>query len=131
MLNATVKVNGHRSNHINTDMTMAEYQARMSDTVIYKWPIIYPSMALFSEAGEVSGAISKMIRDDDVRFDGTSAITDAQRANLCLEMGDVLWCLTALAQDLGLTLEMVAQANLEKLADRKARGKIKGSGDYR
>jgi len=131
MLNATVKVNGHRSNHINTDMTMAEYQARMSDTVIYKWPIIYPSMALFSEAGEVSGAISKMIRDDDVRFDGTSAITDAQRANLCLEMGDVLWCLTALAQDLGLTLEMVATANLEKLADRKARGKLKGSGDYR
>ena len=131
MLNATVKVNGHRYNHINTDMTMAEYQARMSDTVIYKWPIIYPAMALFSEAGEVSGAISKMIRDNEVRFVGTDVITDAQRANLCLEMGDVLWCLTALAQDLGLTLEMVAQANLEKLADRKARGKLKGSGDYR
>ena len=130
MLNATVKVNGHRSNHINTDMTMAEYQARMAETIIYKWPIIYPSMALFSEAGEVSGAISKMIRDDDVRFDGTSAITDAQRANLCCELGDVLWCLTAMAQDLGLTLEMVAQANIDKLADRKARGKLKGSGDY-
>ena len=131
MLNATVKVNGHRSNHINTDMTMAEYQARMSDTVIYKWPIIYPAMALFSEAGEVSGAISKMIRDNEVRFVGTDVITDAQRANLCLEIGDVLWCLTALAQDLGLTLEMVATANLEKLADRKARGKLKGSGDFR
>ena len=131
MLNTIVKVNGHKSNHINTDMTMAEYQARMSETIIYKWPIIYPSMALFSEAGEISGAISKMIRDHNVRFDGNHEISDKERSNLCLEMGDVLWCLTALAQDLGLTLEMVATANLEKLADRKQRGVLKGSGDYR
>lgn len=131
MLNATVKVNGHRSNHINTDMTMAEYQTRMSETIIYKWPVIYAALGLSSEAGECLGAIKKMIRDNDVRFDGTNAITDAQRANLCAELGDVLWYTTALAQDLGLTLEMVATANLEKLADRKARGKLKGSGDYR
>ena len=131
MLNATVKVNGHRSNHINTDMTMAEYQARMAETIIYKWPVIYPALGLSSEAGECLGAIKKMIRDNDVRFDGTTFITDVQRANLCAELGDVLWYTTALAQDLGLTLEMVATANLEKLADRKARGKLKGSGDYR
>lgn len=131
MLTNTPRSVGSKFTSINSDMTMAEYQSRMSETIIYKWPIIYPSMALFSEAGEVSGAISKMIRDDEVRFVGTDVITDAQRANLCLEMGDVLWCLTALAQDLGLTLEMVATANLDKLADRKERGKLKGSGDYR
>ena len=113
------------------NMTMAEYQARMSDTAIYKWPVIYPALGLVSEAGECLGALKKMIRDNDVRFDGTNVITDAQRANLCAELGDVLWYTTALAQDLGLTLEMVARANLEKLADRKARGKLKGSGDYR
>jgi NTP pyrophosphatase (non-canonical NTP hydrolase) len=113
------------------NMTLAEYQARMSDTAIYKWPVIYPALGLVSEAGECLGALKKMIRDNDVRFDGTNVITDAQRANLCAELGDVLWYTTALAQDLGLTLEMVARANLGKLAARKARGKLKGSGDYR
>ena len=131
MLNTTVKVNGHKSNHINTDMTMSEYQARMSETIIYKWPVIYAALGLSSEAGECLGVIKKMIRDNNIHFDGTNVITDAQRANLCAELGDVLWYTTALAQDLGLTLEMVARANLEKLADRKARGKLKGSGDYR
>ena len=47
------------------------------------------------------------------------------------ELGDVLWYVSALARDLDITLEDVANANLKKLEDRKNRNKIKGSGDDR
>ena len=41
--------------------------------------------------------------------------------------GDV----AVLANDLHIDLTVVAQQNLDKLADRAARGKIKGEGDER
>ena len=48
-----------------------------------------------------------------------------------LELGDVLWYISALADDLGVTLEEVAKANIEKLQSRMERNKIKGDGDNR
>jgi NTP pyrophosphatase (non-canonical NTP hydrolase) len=47
------------------------------------------------------------------------------------ELGDVLWYLAAMADELGTTLNHVAEVNLEKLRDRKERGVIKSSGDNR
>jgi hypothetical protein len=43
----------------------------------------------------------------------------------------VLWYLSQLAEELGYSLETIAEANLKKLADRAARGVISGSGDQR
>ena len=125
------QTNGKKYINIDTPLTLNEYQERMSDTAIYKWPVIYPALGLANEAGECLGKIKKMIRDDDVRFDGTLEITPQQRADLGAELGDVLWYIAALSKDLGLTLEEVGQMNLDKLADRKMRGKLKGSGDHR
>ena len=125
------KTNGKKYINIDTPLTLNEYQERMSDTAIYKWPVIYPALGLANEAGECLGKIKKMIRDDDVRFDGTFEITPEQRADLGAEIGDVLWYIAALSKDLDLTLEEVGQMNLDKLADRKMRGKLKGSGDHR
>ena len=125
------QTNGKKYINIDTPLTLNEYQERMSDTAIYKWPVIYPALGLANEAGECLGKIKKMIRDDDVRFDGTLEITPEQRADLGAELGDVLWYIAALSKDLGLTLEEVGQMNLDKLADRKMRGKLKGSGDHR
>ena len=125
------KTNGKKYINIDTPLTLNEYQERMSDTAIYKWPVIYPALGLANEAGECLGNIKKMIRDDDVRFDGTLEITPQQRADLGAEIGDVLWYIAALSKDLDLTLEEVGQMNLDKLADRKIRGKLKGSGDHR
>jgi NTP pyrophosphatase (non-canonical NTP hydrolase) len=52
-------------------------------------------------------------------------------AALELELGDVLWYVAQLASELGLDLDRVAQANLDKLASRAARNVIAGSGDDR
>ena len=125
------KTNGKKYINIDTPLTLNEYQERMSGTAIYKCPVIYPALGLANEAGECLGKIKKMIRDDDVRFDGTLEITPEQRADLGAELGDVLWYIAALSKDLGLNLEEVGQMNLDKLADRKMRGKLKGSGDNR
>jgi len=47
------------------------------------------------------------------------------------EIGDVLWYCARLADELGLSLSQIAEENMEKLLDRKARGVIGGSGDNR
>jgi NTP pyrophosphatase (non-canonical NTP hydrolase) len=47
------------------------------------------------------------------------------------ELGDVLWYIAALSRDLNISLNDVAKMNIEKLADRKERGVLGGSGDNR
>ena len=111
--------------------TMNEYQADAATTAIYKWKVIYPALGLANEAGEVLGKLKKLIRDNDVRFDGKSKITDQQRADLGAELGDVLWYISNLSRDLGLTLNDIAVMNLEKLLSRQERGTLGGSGDNR
>ena len=49
------------------------------------------------------------------------------RFDMARECGDVLWYLTAIASDLGYSLDEIASMNLEKLEDRQRRGRIKGS----
>ena len=44
---------------------------------------------------------------------------------------EIVFNITCLANDLGYTLEQVAEINLAKLRDRAARGKIQGNGDER
>ena len=102
-------------------MNFTEYQNLASSTAIYpkKYETIYPALGLCGEAGEVAEKVKKSIRDGK-SLDGVG-----------LELGDVLWYISALADDLGVTLEEVAQANVDKLQSRKNRGKIGGSGDNR
>ena len=88
-------------------------------------PIVYPTLGLVNEAGEVAGKIKKIFRDRD------GDITDDDREALKHELGDVLWYLTQICTNLDLTLEEVAEANLDKLFSRLERGKIQGDGDHR
>ena len=88
-------------------------------------PIVYPTLGLANEAGEVAGKIKKIFRDRD------GVISDDDRAALVLELGDVLWYLAQICTELDVTLEDVAAANIAKLAARAARGTIRGDGDTR
>jgi NTP pyrophosphatase (non-canonical NTP hydrolase) len=102
-------------------MTFDEYQEFARSTAIYPEDcrVVYPTLGLCGEAGEVAEKIKKHMRD------GKTMI------GVGLELGDVLWYISALADDLGVTLEEIAQANVDKLASRMNRGKIGGSGDDR
>ena len=102
-------------------MTFDEYQEFARLTAIYPEDVkvVYPTLGLCGEAGEVAEKIKKHMRD------GRSLV------GVGLELGDVLWYISALADDLGITLEEIAQANVDKLASRMERGKLGGSGDER
>ena len=69
--------------------------------------------------------VKKILRDKKGVFDKNSK--DAIK----FELGDVLWYISQLSSELGYELEEVANANLQKLNSRKARGTIQGSGDDR
>ena len=87
--------------------------------------IVYPTLGLTNEAGEVAGKVKKIFRDRG------GQISDADREALKHELGDVLWYLTQICTELDLTLAEVAEANLVKLFSRQARGAIRGDGDHR
>jgi NTP pyrophosphatase (non-canonical NTP hydrolase) len=109
-------------------MDLSEYQERSRATAVYPQAgsnLLYPTLGLCGESGEVAEKIKKMVRDDD------GVLSDERRDALSNEMGDVLWYLAQLATEAGLDLDQVAQANLTKLLSRQDRGRLNGSGDYR
>ncbi|MBQ2392563.1 MAG: nucleoside triphosphate pyrophosphohydrolase family protein [Alistipes sp.] len=108
-------------------MTLNEYQAHALETAIYpaESRIIYPTLGLTGEAGEVADKVKKIIRDNHKEF------TAEKKAEIMKEIGDVLWYCATLSHDLGYTLDEVAQTNVDKLRSRMERSKITGSGDNR
>ena len=61
----------------------------------------------------------------------TGEIDPEKRLAIALELGDVMFYIAMIADDIDYTLSEIADMNLEKLADRKARGHLRGSGDNR
>jgi NTP pyrophosphatase (non-canonical NTP hydrolase) len=114
-----------------TGMTLDEYQRGALTTASYPASarIVYPALKLAGESGEVAEKVGKLMRDEG--WTPSDELSDTQRDALAKELGDVLWYVAVLASDLGVSLESVAAANLAKLASRKARGVIGGSGDER
>lgn len=106
-------------------MTLNEYQQKALETAVYPLPIIYPSLGLNGEAGEVADKVKKILRDNNSDF------TSEKRREIALELGDCQWYIATLANDIGYTLQEIADMNYEKLCSRKRRGVIGGSGDER
>jgi NTP pyrophosphatase (non-canonical NTP hydrolase) len=111
-------------------MLLSEYQQRAVSTAIYPdkgkiGGLVYTALKLNGEAGEVAEKVGKILRDD------SGVLTLEKREALIKELGDVLWYVAATARELNVELETVAEQNLNKLADRKARGVLQGSGDSR
>jgi NTP pyrophosphatase (non-canonical NTP hydrolase) len=109
-------------------MLLSDYQSRSRVTAVYPNAgdnLLYPTLGLCGEAGEVAEKIKKMVRDDD------GILSDERRAALSKELGDVLWYLTQIATEADLDLGAIAEANLEKLLSRRDRNVLSGSGDDR
>jgi NTP pyrophosphatase (non-canonical NTP hydrolase) len=107
-------------------LDFSEYQKRARMTADYpqQYKIFYPAMGLGAEVGELQNKIKKLMRGD-------AFVKGMDKEDLASEMGDILWYVAILSEDLGLDLEEVAVKNIAKLADRKKRGVIKSSGDNR
>lgn len=106
-----------------------EYQKEAHKTACYlgleEGDYTYPVMGLAEEAGEVCGKFAKAVRDCN------GVIDEERKTAIKKELGDVCWFIAELSTLLGLELEDVMQANLDKLASRKERGVLHGSGDDR
>lgn len=96
-------------------MTLNKYQELAGRTErpwskaedINGYPVIYHTLKLNGEAGEVADTIGKTITG---KVPTEPAVAE--------ELGDALWHLARLAHHLGFTLEEIAQRNLDKLSAR-------------
>ena len=105
-----------------------------SEFAFYPGMLLYPALGLASEASEVCGKVKKLIRDDEMPIDegfDTRKIEAGKRLEIAKELGDSLFYIAMIADDIDYTLSEIAEMNLEKLADRKNRGQLRGSGDNR
>ena len=115
---------------MTNELTFDGYQLATSATAIYPADteiaaLSYVTLGLVGEAGEIANKVKKILRD------GAGEVTPAIRKTLASEVGDVLWYLTRLADELGYSIEEIAADNLSKLLDRLNRDVLQGSGDNR
>lgn len=110
-------------------MNFDQYQMKAGRTAIYPGRgemtgLLYVSLGL-GEVGEIQNKVKKILRDKG------GVIDEGDVGAIAKEMGDTLWYLSQLADELGILLSDVARFNLAKLADRAERGVLQGNGDDR
>lgn len=117
-------------------MDTKKYQTIIEKTAIFPKDIgiAYCALGLTGEAGEVAEKIKKLYRD--VEFNKLDAVNknlvlQESKKALCKELGDVLWYITALANEFDLTLGEIMLTNYNKLMARRQTNTLHGSGDDR
>lgn len=125
---------------MSKELSLNEYQRRAMETCLPTANnFSYMMLNLVGEVGEFASKVAKAIRKDQlgihkeelaVKESGKELFQDMD-AELMAEAGDILWQLSGLCSVMGWPLDEVAEANLDKLASRKQRGKIDGNGDNR
>ncbi len=102
--------------------------------------LMYMFLNMVAEVGEIAGKLAKWIRKGKIAIDCNNIVFDEAAVGqekvdmmeeLKLEVGDVMWQLSGFCMTMSWDIEEVAQMNLDKLASRKQRGVIDGSGDNR
>ncbi len=123
--------------------SMSDYQNAATKSAVYPGRgttlgLAYVALKLNGEAGELAEHVGKALRDDDLMVmlgttavDLTEELTEDRRGLIIKELGDILWYVSAAANELDMTLGDVARENLLKLHDRQNRGVLQGSGDDR
>lgn len=117
---------------LDKGLTLLQYQLAAHNTAFYPGvgtgnvdALSYLFLKLNGEAGEAGEKFAKILRDKN----GVGSQDD--RAEILKELGDVLWYVAMLADELDESLEEVANINIAKLASRQKRGTLRGSGDSR
>jgi NTP pyrophosphatase (non-canonical NTP hydrolase) len=113
-------------------MDFDEYQRRVSETAIYPdagssniQALMYCAGSATGEAGEVWGQVKKAYRDDH------GQVTDAREKKIKKEIGDTLWYVAQLCNELCVSGSEVMETNLAKLSLRAKTGTLGGDGDDR
>ena len=110
-------------------MNFDDYQKQAQQTVITNIdPLMDKTIWVLGISGDASEIAEKWKKI--VAYEN-GEMTEEKRAELAKEMGDVLWYLAAFAQSLGLSLQDIAEKNIEKVLSRKDRGVTRGRGDNR
>ncbi len=104
-------------------MEFNTYQREARKTAIYpeEYKLLYTTIGLCGEAGELANKVKKKLRGDG----------ELDMEGIVGELGDILWYLSQVAADIDVELEHIAAKNIEKLKSRQERGVTKGNGDYR
>jgi len=112
-------------------VTFEEYTQRALATASFDptLGLIYPALGIAGESGEFVDKIKKEVRNRGNRF-GYDMSTETKLA-CAKELGDIMWYVNQAAAQIGYTLEEIAEINIQKLEDRKARNVIKSEGDNR
>lgn len=105
-------------------MHFDDYQDLASETAVYPgigtYPtgVMYATLGLTGEAGEVAEQVKKTWRNE-------GELTAKRQVKIEDEMGDVLWYVAQLATELGTNLDLIALRNLEKLRERASKDEIR------
>lgn len=124
----------------NKGMTLNEYQCRAMTTCMPSCDnFSYMFLNLVGEVGELASKVAKHIRREKAVIAwnhlmtecGPNSLSEHEIIDMRRECGDIAWQLAGICKVMDWTLEEVCRENLDKLADRKARGVIDSSGDNR
>lgn len=92
-------------------MTLNEYQDAAQRTSTHEdtlWKLENGLLGLFGEGGECADILKKAL------FQGHAF----DKEHMAKELGDVMWYVAEVASGLGMTLEEIAQKNIDKLKAR-------------
>lgn len=120
------------------DVNISEYQEFVKSTAQYtEWNDpektrglpIYAALGLCGEAGELVEKIKKLWRNEPEKGFYNRMLLLTPATTLLFELGDVLWYLTEICNQLDISLEDVMAANIVKLSGRVKNNTILGEGD--
>jgi len=86
-----------------------EYQSFQKKTQKKDFDLKYFALGLGGEVGEVQNEIKKLERDDN------NILTEKRKENILLELGDVMWYLSGILNNLNTTIDEILELNIEKL----------------
>jgi NTP pyrophosphatase (non-canonical NTP hydrolase) len=102
-------------------MDFKTYQQQAKETAIFpeETSLAYLALGVAGEAGEVAEEVKKSLRKG-MTASGVG-MPENRKENLYEELGDVLWYVANLADQLGFDLNDIAEHNIAKLKERHGR----------